>query len=268
MTTTVKPKRSITLTARFVDIVALFRAGTDHGRAEPIHCVRVEPHPDGGVLILATNGHILGAIHDRDGLTNGIWNCPIPASVLAKIRRADADAWLRIEGDRVAVVPHSARYKKFKVRDAAVAKDEGESYPDFRRLLDPDMVPTVRTNFYSSTEFFSTSYNAKYIGIFAEVAARAGKMGRGNENGTHNLVIYPGAPGYVRIATLGEFFGMLMPYKNDEYLEPVMPPWMRQLAPARLKTEPEAPPQPTPKWWQRAFSWLSPATKNPSTTNA
>lgn len=41
--------------------------------------VLIEPNPAGGVTVVATNGHILIAIHDADGETNGAWICPVPS---------------------------------------------------------------------------------------------------------------------------------------------------------------------------------------------
>lgn len=40
--------------------------------------VLIEPNPAGGVNVVATNGHILIAIHEPDGETNGRWICPVP----------------------------------------------------------------------------------------------------------------------------------------------------------------------------------------------
>lgn len=46
----------------------------------------VFPHKDKGVLLVATDGHRMGIIHDEAGKTNGDWICPItPAMVRAMI---------------------------------------------------------------------------------------------------------------------------------------------------------------------------------------
>lgn len=40
--------------------------------------VYVEPNPAGGVTLVATDGHVLIAAHDKNGEANGPWICPVP----------------------------------------------------------------------------------------------------------------------------------------------------------------------------------------------
>ncbi|WP_339774276.1 hypothetical protein [uncultured Thalassospira sp.] len=54
--------------------------------------VHIEPHPDGGALLVATNGHILCAIHDEtakigDGES---WICFAPQSIRTALNKRDA----------------------------------------------------------------------------------------------------------------------------------------------------------------------------------
>lgn len=43
--------------------------------------VLVEPNPAGGVNLVATDGHVLIAVHDKTGETNGSWICPVPSQM-------------------------------------------------------------------------------------------------------------------------------------------------------------------------------------------
>lgn len=43
--------------------------------------VLIEPCPIGGVNLVATNGHLIIAVHDKDGETNGKWICPVPSQM-------------------------------------------------------------------------------------------------------------------------------------------------------------------------------------------
>ncbi|OSQ34293.1 hypothetical protein, partial [Thalassospira sp. MCCC 1A01428] len=54
--------------------------------------VHVEPHPDGGALLVATNGHIICAVHDEtakigDGES---WICFAPQSIRTALNKRDA----------------------------------------------------------------------------------------------------------------------------------------------------------------------------------
>lgn len=57
---------------------ALLAVSTEETRYY-LNGVLIEPNPAGGVTVVATNGHILIAIHDADGETNGSWICPVPS---------------------------------------------------------------------------------------------------------------------------------------------------------------------------------------------
>lgn len=65
--------------------------------------VLVEPCSAGGVNVVATNGHIIIAIHDKDGETNGKWICPVPAHMrrflLANLESRDAETYAHDDDD-------------------------------------------------------------------------------------------------------------------------------------------------------------------------
>lgn len=69
--------RKVSVSARAF-AAAMLAVSTEETRYY-LNGVLVEPNPAGGVNVVATNGHILIAIHDEDGETNGTWICPIPS---------------------------------------------------------------------------------------------------------------------------------------------------------------------------------------------
>lgn len=82
------------MSARDVTIATAVLAALVHMLPSPpnaerdyLNALHIESHPQGGVLVVATDGHILGAVHDPTGRTNGKWCCPIPEELAAQWRK-------------------------------------------------------------------------------------------------------------------------------------------------------------------------------------
>jgi DNA polymerase-3 subunit beta len=89
--TTPNPEtRRITVQAKY--FLAAWQFISTHESRHFLRGVHVEPHPDGGALLVATNGHILCAIHDEtakigDGES---WICFAPQSIRTALNKRDA----------------------------------------------------------------------------------------------------------------------------------------------------------------------------------
>jgi hypothetical protein len=74
-----KTEREIKITAKYIPLLAEFVAKQDRYY---INALKVEPHPDGGILLVATDGHTLMVVHDTEGTTNGEWLCALPTKIV------------------------------------------------------------------------------------------------------------------------------------------------------------------------------------------
>lgn len=72
-------KRQVKVSARAY-AAAMLAQSTEETRYY-LNGVLIQPCRAGGVMVVATNGHILIAIHDKDGETNGDWICPVPSQL-------------------------------------------------------------------------------------------------------------------------------------------------------------------------------------------
>ena len=82
---TTATKRHVRVRAKHFAAAYLF-ASTEETRYY-LNGVLVEPHPDGGVLLVATDGHRMVAIRDEEGETNGSWICAAPREIMALCRK-------------------------------------------------------------------------------------------------------------------------------------------------------------------------------------
>lgn len=82
---TTATKREVRVRAKHFAAAYVF-ASTEETRYY-LNGVLVEPHPDGGVLLVATDGHRMVAIKDDEGETNGTWICAAPSEITAVCRK-------------------------------------------------------------------------------------------------------------------------------------------------------------------------------------
>jgi DNA polymerase III sliding clamp (beta) subunit (PCNA family) len=73
-------KREIKITAKYIPLLAEFMAKQDIRYY--LNALQVEPHPEGGILLITTDGHTMAIVHDKDGTTNGEWLCELPPKII------------------------------------------------------------------------------------------------------------------------------------------------------------------------------------------
>lgn len=81
------PTRDITLSTAVLAALVHMIPNPPNAERDYLNALHIEPHPQGGVLAVATDGHILGAVHDPAGQTNGKWCCPVPEEMAAQWRK-------------------------------------------------------------------------------------------------------------------------------------------------------------------------------------
>ncbi|MBF0305171.1 MAG: hypothetical protein HQL41_05935 [Alphaproteobacteria bacterium] len=74
-----RPKRRVRIKAEYAAMLLPF-IGTEFDPAR-LRGIHVHPHPEGGVVLVATNDRIMAVIYDGSGQANGSWICPIPAAL-------------------------------------------------------------------------------------------------------------------------------------------------------------------------------------------
>lgn len=211
--------------------------------------VFIEPHPEKGVIIVATDGHRLGLIHDPSGFTDrpiivGNISKALASACAAKGSRKAGNEPTTLYicanapyGDGGAIVqsgntctgdvdPFSAfttHMSKIEIIDA--------KYPDYRRIL-----PSKEDR----SERFPC-LNAGYLATFSQAAniLTKDKYGRALElipSGTTTSVV-------VRINCgdiTDRFVGLVMPMRSDAPSS-ILPAWLMP------KEEPKAEPAPAPQ---------------------
>lgn len=195
--------------------------------------IHIEPHPQGGALLVATNGHILGVVHDKDASVDAAWTCAIPKMIAQactkKVREAlDRPHSVDFIGRNVYVT--TARFNpkdEERLGDPAELSDQhlaaafspaiDGTYPDWRRVIamaDPSKACTA------------ASFNSRYLDAFRDVARV-----RGSESITTRLGDAGNCPTIVEVDAVPEFLGLLMPMRGRAAEAFRLPAWLAQDAP-------------------------------------
>lgn len=209
-----------------------------------LHGVCIERHPDQGVILIATNGHILAAIHDPDGwlaegrdsmIVGGIQKSLISACT-ARTKKACLgvkDLWI---AERCAVVTlqgTEGEPEPFGTGTTANEKIEliDAKFPDWQKAAVPgELAPVKRF----------PNINGKYLARFAEAAVVLLGERTSRMYGCA-LDIQPTAQDgkiIVRIPSellVDRFIGVIMPLRADIIPKTLMPSWLPQPKPARMQ---------------------------------
>ena len=126
-----RPKFSVN--AKLFALVAQFRAPSAF--REAIKGVLIEPHPDGGAILVACDGYQIAVAHDPEGATNGAHIVAITDPLLsACAHRAPGSISVRSIGRRVGVViKFNGETKEVHIQAGAPAISG--RYPDWKRII-------------------------------------------------------------------------------------------------------------------------------------
>jgi DNA polymerase-3 subunit beta len=161
-----------------------------------LHGVQVEPSPEGGVLLVATDGSRLSLGHDLGSeiegeLPAGGVLMPVPKGAVAKLK----------EGTRAQAKSVTYDGQTFDVDGQTwPAPAIDGTFPDWRRVLPADSDPVPGAGF-----------NARYMADFAKIAAAFGYPGS-------PLVITgadAAAPHWARLADVPDWRGVIMPMRHS-----------------------------------------------------
>lgn len=220
----------LNINARLFAAIAVFKA--EHDIRYYLNGVYVEPLPEGGVVIVATNGHALGMWRDASGEAErcAILRCGKPLqAACAKLDRLR----LVIRDERLAVIdPGQGGIETYiQHRDGVDKKNNWEvegKFPDWSRVLPAD--PVIGLQNAIQPEYLSMAAQALSIGRgrvkFSGITLSQGKKDGGI---------------YVTSARLQarEFCAVIMPLREDIS---TIPEW----AANTLKRRAEQPVEPPP----------------------
>lgn len=125
--------------------------------------VRIEPHPDGGILLIATNGHIAGIFYDRTGYVPEPMLLDLDKPFLISLKSDRYENYGRavtIRGERLVtvVLEEDGTFADEKHIKPGQIEIDG-TFPDWRRIMpSPDSNISV------------PCFNPGYIKIFQTVA--------------------------------------------------------------------------------------------------
>jgi DNA polymerase-3 subunit beta len=138
--------------------------------------VRVEPHPDGGAVIVATDGHTMGVFHDREG------KCDEPVTIafrpeiarLAKAKRGTIRQ-IRVNGDLDIVQPATRKdVARTLVRFFDAVVTDNSQFPSWRSVM-PSATEAVKHstfngNYLARCALAKQEYRNEGIAIFQKDA--------------------------------------------------------------------------------------------------
>lgn len=165
--------------------------------------VHIEPHPDGGVLLVSTDGHRMLCIHDPDGQSDGNGIIRASKEFLGLCKSGK-------ESPRRLVVSGSSATLREDTAPVAFQKDcliDG-TFPAWRRVVPP-----------TPDQWAPASFNAPYVAEFAKIATALAKATDSSSRAVRfvskspadpTIVLFPGMPA----------FGVLMPIRTDDAVSP------------------------------------------------
>lgn len=210
---------NLRLTAKLLTIIAPFVAKGDIRYY--LNAINVRPHKEGGAVICATNGHILGAIHDQGATCEH----EVILRFDSRMQQACAaglknDREVVMIGDRLAVVEHGGA----EIYIQAGRPDVEANYPRYERVIPkqekllPGLVGT---------------YGASLISLCEKAAKAAEKVYASKLRGYCGLQFFtvdgdPNSSAVFRMHAAPEFVGVMMPMRHEGKMR-ATPAWVDAL---------------------------------------
>ncbi len=134
--------RLISLRAEYVSLLAPF-VSTEAGQS-PMNCLRVEPAPGGGALLVAMNQHAMGVFHDPDAYCEEPLNVRLPKELLRNCKAKWNDGGQRrivLDGGKATVEGGGGRV--YYIEPESVLEDG--TYPNWQAILESAVSAAVST---------------------------------------------------------------------------------------------------------------------------
>jgi hypothetical protein len=188
--------------------------------------VYIEPHKDGGVLLIATDGHSMAVIRDASARFEGEkgWICTLPKQPFeAKMKRRDA-GYLHFVGNTAylteSILGPDAIDENYDPTNITVyhtaiafAAPIDGTFPDWRRVIPKEEAGTAE----------SYDINGKYLARFNKAFSVLRE-----DNGSQPVKLFTPAgadnPVIIRCSDASDFFGVQMPMRGNDC--PAYPYWL------------------------------------------
>jgi DNA polymerase-3 subunit beta len=210
--------RKVRFNAKYVAVLAEFMAKKDVRYY--LNGMFVTPHPDGGVILTATDGHTAVLIHDAEGETNGDYIfAPSKALIAASKKRVGMVG----RPEAVELIGESAYVRLFKndlAYDPTISAQDAHvehcptidgKFPDMRRVI-----PT------GTPEPSLITLNPEYMARIAKV----GKALRLKFFGASFFTYGADKCTAVRLASLPEALFVIMSMRGDDAVKNLVGSWL------------------------------------------
>lgn len=229
---------------------ALFRAVAQCQSKEKTRYYRngvyVQPHPEKGAVLIATDGHRMLVAHDAEGVCDKpaiIQLLPVAFEPLKK----SPDASLAMTSDGIVTIGFF-RSEKSTVVDG--------TFPDWPRVLKSILEGAKAT----PPVFGAASFNGEYFGSFGKIAKLLAPHG----SPIVRPVVFNGSdPALILFPNAQNAFGVLMPMRSGETLLGAMPAFMQPIMEPKV-AEPEAAPVAATQATARKKQVKRPVTRKPA----
>jgi len=213
-----------------------------------LNAVHIERHAAGGVVIVATNGHFMGAIHDPEG-----WIHPDQKSVLiGTVSKRLLSACLARKGSDDMPPANLWIADKCSVVSSLVEVDqEPELFADYSHLTErTELVdgrfPNWRRVMPCTSKPLENKMpclNGEYLEAFNKIGMMLSGQKRFGGGGIHLEASQDDASVVVRFGSqdlVNKFLGVVMPMRSEK-IETILPAWAMSEAEAERKKEAESP---------------------------
>lgn len=163
--------------------------------------VHVEPRPDGGVILVATDGKVMTVAHDPTGSCDGKAIYPIGKKMLSDLKAKRADRAVFADGTLMVVGEDGAALGMH-----AVVPLDG-TFPDWRRGLPVGVSAPASGSAFAVKYLDAVHRTAKMLGVLTCTIF---------DNGV--------SPATIKYAGCADIFSVLMPCTHDEVAG--FPIWM------------------------------------------
>lgn len=164
--------------------------------------VYVQPHPNKGALMIATDGHRMMVAHDEDGTCIKPAIVKLPKEALSyKFKDAPNDLKLSVSTDGIASLG--------TFRSEAPVLIDG-TFPDWAAVIRP-VLANAKKRFYGKELLGAASFSGKYLASFGSIA----DFLKGVKEGTPIRIISHNEadPALVLFPNDSRVFGILMPMR-------------------------------------------------------
>lgn len=221
----IEPKRRITISAKLFNAAWQF-ISTEETRYY-LNGVYIEPHPDGGVTMIATDGICLVALRDIDAHIEGTesWICGLPKQPFAPVLKRKNSGALHFVDQSAYVTDSIIGNDAFNASFDPTKISREHLAIGFAPAIDgtfPDWRKVIPTTFDGQTE--RTTLNGKILERFTKALAPL-KDDKGFV--PLNIITPPseGVPVIIHSETIREFFGIAMPIRSTRD-DGALPDWL------------------------------------------